>query len=403
MSESDSLSPSAAPNISVIRGDDLEARELHFLEWMGQRAMIRPHIAGGRSDNIYGRGETSMMPTRTWSLAGYAQRLPLGATGVARAEAAFPSINLRRVHGLEDPVRRCDVVYLRETFHDHSRQAAELALNFGKPIVVTCSENIPFRYEEQRRQRDNKAVVRDAADLFLAKSEGAKDALILEGVEESRIRIIPWAIDTDVFEPGPKSANIRTSWGAADDDLVFLYAGRLLREKGLIELLIGLAPELREQEDLRLIFQGTGPEYSRLEAAAAALGVSRQVRQAPWVPRATMPDVYRSADVVALPSVTTPYWREQFGFNLIEAMACGRPLLASNSGAIPEVVGDAAQMFDEHDTGSLRRALKTLVQSRKRRSALGHSARTRAVRLYSYQAVSALMTGAFYECTKRSK
>ena len=137
------------------------------------------------------------------------------------------------------------------------------------------------------------------------------------------------------------------------------YAGRIAEEKGL-RTLFGSVGQLPGEWELRLI--GAGPLSAELQRIADAAGWAGRLRWLGFVPRHTLPDQYRQMHTLVLPSQTTPRWKEQFGRVLIEAMACGVPVVGSSSGAIPEVIGDAGLVFPEGDAQALRRHLVALIE-----------------------------------------
>src|SRR3990167_8191789 len=91
-----------------------------------------------------------------------------------------------------------------------------------------------------------------------------------------------------------------------------------------------------------------------------------------------MPDVYRMADVFALPSYPTMIWQEQFGMVLVEAMACGKPVVASASGSIPEIVEDAGLTFVPGDFFEFAKKLALFMENRNLAHELGQKGRRRA-------------------------
>jgi glycosyltransferase involved in cell wall biosynthesis len=88
-----------------------------------------------------------------------------------------------------------------------------------------------------------------------------------------------------------------------------------------------------------LTLAGEGDELAALQQLAAMLGVQARVHFAGRIDSSAMPAFYRDLDLFVLPSRTTPAWKEQFGRVLIEAMACGVPVIGSDSGEIPHVIG----------------------------------------------------------------
>ncbi|MFA6240844.1 MAG: glycosyltransferase family 4 protein, partial [Candidatus Hydrogenedentales bacterium] len=95
-----------------------------------------------------------------------------------------------------------------------------------------------------------------------------------------------------------------------------------------------------------------------------------------------MPDMFRSADVFAFPSIASDEWQEQFGMSLIEAMACGIPTVTTLSGAIEEIAGDAAMLVQPNDFLALYQAIRRLALEPSLREDLGARARARAVELF---------------------
>jgi glycosyltransferase involved in cell wall biosynthesis len=110
------------------------------------------------------------------------------------------------------------------------------------------------------------------------------------------------------------------------------------------------------------------------------LGLSRSVSLQHWLPSDCVPTALKSADVFVLPSLSAPYWLEQLGYVLLEAMAAGMPIAAAATGSIPWVVGDAAQLFDPFDTTSVTESLVKLALDVDTRVALASASTDRAAR-----------------------
>ncbi|HEY6506968.1 MAG TPA: glycosyltransferase, partial [Vicinamibacterales bacterium] len=106
-------------------------------------------------------------------------------------------------------------------------------------------------------------------------------------------------------------------------------------------------------------------------------------------------------DMLAAPSKTMPQWREQFGRMLIEAFACGVPVVASNSGEIPYVVGDAGLIVGENDDEGWRNAIETLAVDAARRRRLGTLGRERAMTVFDWSVVARAHLDFFDELVAR--
>ncbi len=145
------------------------------------------------------------------------------------------------------------------------------------------------------------------------------------------------------------------------------YAGRFVEEKGLRDLLLAFQ---RMRQPARLLCFGDGPLRVELERATTC---SRPVEVITGIPHERMDRAYREMDVLVLPSRTTPTWAEQFGRVLVEAMSFGRPVIGSDSGEIPWVIGqtEGGRIFREGDVAALAACLDELASDPGLREALG--------------------------------
>jgi glycosyltransferase involved in cell wall biosynthesis len=178
------------------------------------------------------------------------------------------------------------------------------------------------------------------------------------------------------------------------------YAGRLVAHKGLLTLLEALAG-LQAEWQLRLA--GSGPLREALEARAAAMGVGGRVSFQAHVAPLEMPRFYRQLHALVLPSLTMSNWKEQFGRVLIEAMACGVPVVGSSSGEIPHVIGDAGLIFPEGDAGALRQALQRLHDSATLRAELRERGRQRVAQHYTQARIAAATVEVYRELLARGQ
>jgi starch synthase len=300
-----------------------------------------------------------------------------------------------RLFGLAGAVGRRDVLHAAETVLPVSEQAAELAVERGSKLVLTCWETIPFRYDDDPVLAARKVKVKRATSIYLAVTDRARTALLAEGIPSDLIRVVPASIDCTRFRPLPRQSSVRRGWGVPAGARVALYVGRLIQEKGVVELVRAFAGV--DDCAAHLVLVGSGNQGERLQIAARTLGVSDRVHVAAGVSHGALPQLYAAADVVVAPSLTTPYWEEQFGMVLGEALACGRPLITTASGAIPEVVGDAACVVEPYDVPALTRALAELLGDAAAQESLGRAGRHRAETLYDVPVVARRLAGVYTE------
>jgi len=115
--------------------------------------------------------------------------------------------------------------------------------------------------------------------------------------------------------------------------------------------------------NLRLVFVGSGPLKSELKGYK---NVSVKT-----VPYSQIQQEYLKSDIFCLPSRATETWEEQYGMCLVEAMACGIPVISTKTGAIPEVCGDSALLFDSGNVAELEKLLTKLIYNKELRLSLG--------------------------------
>jgi len=225
-------------------------------------------------------------------------------------------------------------------------------------------------------------LLRPAIDFYLVGNLEGVHVLARLGVERSRIRVVPQVGVEDELYRKPSALERRVQRDALNldrRDFVIGYVGRLITAKGIDDLL--LATELLRTSSppisARILVVGDGPEKARLSALAPNVVVV-----SPGGGSAALP-YYRAMDALVLPSRTQRNWKEQFGRVLIEAMASTVPVVGSDSGAIPEVVGDAGLIFPEGDVRRLAAHLRTLAEKPGLRQKLAERGRLRVIEHYT--------------------
>ena len=203
--------------------------------------------------------------------------------------------------------------------------------------------------------------------------------------------IIPWSRDPGLFSPGP-DRGLRAELGL--NRFTVGYFGNLTSQKDLPTLFKAVSLLKEEGKSIQILIIGDGPEKLRLEVLGKKLGLGRDiVWHPPVVPEEIVP-FYRCLDAFALCSRTEGHSVEVFGRVLIEAMATGIPVIGSNSGAIPEVVGDGGLIFPEGDAKTLADLIKKLMRGQW--PAKGTSpGRTRFLQNYTHS-VKAELLNAFF-------
>lgn len=151
---------------------------------------------------------------------------------------------------------------------------------------------------------------------------------------------------------------LKEDLGIGPADRVIGYVGRILHMKGIDLLIKAFADVAHNDLHLKLLLLGSGEYEKQVDSLIAEYGLADRVLRVAVVPHASVPDYMHTLDILVLPSRRVGMWAEQFGRVLIEAMAAKKIVIGSDSGAIPEVIGDAGFVFRENDAADLARKLR---------------------------------------------
>lgn len=208
----------------------------------------------------------------------------------------------------------------------------------------------------------------------LARADGwvAGGGLVYEAMKDKGFpcahgRVITLGVDMDVFRPLDRKSRRTVLDELRVDPPVVGFIGRLVEAKGLDILMAAME---RVKPPWSLLILGSGPYESNITRWATARGWSDRVRIL-LVPHDDVPRYLGAMDLMLAPSQTTPSWKEQFGRMIIEAFACGVPVIGSDSGEIPYVIAEAGVVVPEADVGEWVRQTETLLSDERRRHALG--------------------------------
>ena len=250
-------------------------------------------------------------------------------------------------------------------------------------LVFWTGQNTAKRYPPPFSRIERYCVDRCAG--WMARGQTGVDALRARGYARKPHRAVPLGVDTERFYPDTearKRTRTRLGWPCGGPPAVG-YLGRFVEEKG-VTMLTRMLDELAA--DWRALFVGGGPLEGELRNWARSHG--DRVRIVTDVPHDQVPEYLNAMDVLCAPSQTRPHWREVFGRMLIEAFACAVPVIASDSGEIPYVVGDAGLIVGEQDRAAWEQGLGNLLENPSCRRVLSARGFERARTIYAWPAVA---------------
>lgn len=241
----------------------------------------------------------------------------------------------------------------------------------------------PFEFFERR-------VFENAAG-GLAGNHEAEEILRRRGFEKPVACVPQHGVDPAVFRK-VDSGDLRRKMGL-DGAFVVGFVGQIAWRKGIDTLIRALA--LLPKECV-LVLIGAGPDAGKFKSLAHELGASQRVVWQSWADQREIAGYMCAFDAFVLPSRTVRHWKEQFGRALIEAMACETPVIGSDSGEIPNVIGDAGLVFGEGNEQELAGRLRRLMEDSALRESFGRRGRQRVLERFSYERV-AQETVKFYQ------
>ncbi len=180
-------------------------------------------------------------------------------------------------------------------------------------------------------------LLREKADVYTAHCTAAKEFIVQEfGIPEERIKVIPVGVDIDLFKPIENARLLGNG-----DKFKILCVARLHKYKGLDYLIKAMKLVKEKIPNSKLYILGKGPEESNLRRLVQELNLKDYVEflQTP-VPNYKMPELYSSCDIYVQPSIVEP-----FGIAVLEAMACGKPVIGTNVGGMRDTIRDGENGF----------------------------------------------------------
>lgn len=331
---------------------------------VGFNAHLLSRKAGYRSAGIHGYIANLLRNLPTQAPADWQFHALVGAD----SQAAFSGVSVRRARfDTEGPLRR---IIWEQTLQPLAIRHFDLyhALAFVAPLVLTAPMVVtvydlsfmrfPKRLSTARRLylQNMTALTCARARRILAISQSTADDLTaLLGVPASKIDVTPLGYDKAAFRPHQLAEREHFRRKQKLPERFWLYVGTLEPRKNLRMLLRAYASLPRDDRLPLFLGGGLGWRGQHVLAAIERLGLSDSVKHIGFIPSADLPLWYNCAEAFLFPSVF-----EGFGLPVLEAMACGAPVLTSNVSSLPEVAGRAAKCLPPDDEARWGAELKAL-------------------------------------------
>ena len=283
-----------------------------------------------------------------------------------------------------------------DLYHITGQTLATLLMfqRFNKPVIVTVLDIIPYLL-----QKDNELEAKQTgpaalfysialkclkrADSLIAISEYSKKTAIDElGLKRDKFHVIYPAVDHDRFYPRDVPKCFYNKFNLDPKNIFILNVGSEDPRKNINRLIKAFSFVKGEFDNVQLLKVGTPHcmgEHEELLKLSKNLGLQDSVLFFDQISDEDLPLFYNIADIFVMPSLY-----EGFGLPALEAMASGTPVISSNSASLPEVVGDAALLFEPYDVDALVGCLLTLLRNEQKRKQLSSESIRRAT-LFTWQ------------------
>ncbi len=277
-----------------------------------------------------------------------------------------------------------------------------LPLTTTTPGIVTVHDlsflRMPEKLSPTKRfylARLCQASVHRARHVITVSQQTADDVMAFFATPATKITVVPNGVDAH-FQPGDAAETVTFRQAHALPERFILYLGTLEPRKNLLTLLRAYAQwqsrAAREEQAIKLVLAGgKGWDYEQIFTETAALGLTEQVIFPGFIPEADLPQWYRAAEFFVYPS-----FLEGFGLPVLEAMACGTPVICSDAGSLVEVAGDAAWTFPATDVDTLAQSLHSLSTQAELRAELRTRGLQRAQQ-FSWQRTAAATLDIYHQ------
>jgi len=255
-----------------------------------------------------------------------------------RIGVPYPVLSFKAYRKFVQVIKKCDLVHAHGHVYMSSYMAGKVAKKYKKPFIVT-QHNTFIDYQSILNILEHlndftigKSVLKCANRIITVSKETMKYVLKL-GADKSKTSVIYNGVDTDYFHPVNKEES-RKKLGLPKNRKIILSVRRLVYKNGLDTLIESVPLLTRDHPDLLFVVAGKGPSRKLIEDRIKELGIDANIKLTGFVPDRLLPLYYDAADYFILPSASG----EGLPLVLLEAMACGLPVIATTVGGTPEII-----------------------------------------------------------------
>jgi glycosyltransferase involved in cell wall biosynthesis len=234
-----------------------------------------------------------------------------------------------------------------------------------------------------------KNAYKNSTLMFTPSASSKNDLVNKFNINDDHVCVIPHGIDSQKFYPSKTEKK---------QDIKLLYVGNLEKRKGLYYLIEAIRLVVDKHRNVKLFLVGKGSEKDELISHISRLQLEEYVQLCGFLDDDSLLKFYQSSDIFVFPSL-----KEGFGFVLLEAMACGIPVISTNVSAMPEVVGDSGILVNPRDPEDLSKKIIFLLENEDQRKVLSQKSLDRIKNHFSWERIVGLYLTKYNECIWRNQ
>jgi len=294
-----------------------------------------------------------------------------------RVGIPYPLLSFKAYKNFAEVIKKCDIVHAHGHAYMSSYIASKVAEKYKKPFILT-QHNTFIDYQswlnivEHANDWTVGRVVLKGSDRVITVSRKTMEYVLKLGADMSKTSVMHNGVDTNFFHPMNREES-RDKLGLPKNKTLILTIRRLVYKNGLDTFIESASLLTRDYPDLLFIVIGKGPNRKLVEKRVRKLGIDDNIRLAGFVPEKLLPLYYNAADYFVIPSSSG----EGLPLVLLEAMACGLPVIATTVGGTPEIIEDMRNgvLVPPRNPKALAKTISKLLSNKELGLAIGKEAR----------------------------
>ncbi len=387
--------------------------DIHFLaealSLLGHKVFAIDYENGWSRDGFFDMGSLRTKEvdgiSRAFSGASVCLRRPgfIKIPGLSRISAAFTHyLEIKKT--IKEKGVDAIVLYSVPT---NGLQTIHLAKKFGIPVVFRSIDILNMLVPYPVLRPITKALekrVYAKVDAVLPNTPQYLKYITNMGADKSKVKWLPFPIDTGLFRPSVDCSEVRQKWGLVESDPVIVFIGTLFEFSGLDAFIRQFSQMVKEVPEAKLLIVGDGPQRPELERIITELGLARQVIITGFQPYQTMPQYINLATICINPFLISDTTMDVFPAKIVQYIACGKATVATALHGITTLLpGESQGVVYVNNAADMAKKVVSLLKSTERRQKLGYAGLNHVRRNYSHKKIARQLEKILEEAIKEKR